>query len=248
MLTTHMTEAGAGTVTRDGARIVLALPPVQPGSYHNAQVSSYRTRQGFTFRPPLRLRLTAQADGVLTGTAGFGFWNHPFAPGERGIRLPKAAWFFFAAPPNNMALALDVPGYGWKASTLDATRALFLALLPTALPGFLLMRSPALYRRLWPLAQHALGVSEHPLPPALLEHPHTYTLDWYPERLIFHVDGAVVHTAPYAPRGPLGFIAWVDNQFAVVTPQGRFRFGLTAAAAAQRLTITGLDIHALSAV
>jgi hypothetical protein len=35
-----------------------------------------------------------------------------------------------------------------------------------------------------------------------------------------------VHDAPYAPDGPLGFIAWIDNQYAVVTPQGRFGHGL----------------------
>ena len=31
-----------------------------------------------------------------------------------------------------------------------------------------------------------------------------------------------------APRGPLGFVAWVDNQWAVATPRGRFGWGLLA--------------------
>ena len=59
----------------------------------------------------LRLRLDARFDGELRGTAGFGFWNHAFVPGERGIRLPQALWFFFSSPPGDIALAKNLPGH-----------------------------------------------------------------------------------------------------------------------------------------
>jgi hypothetical protein len=42
------------------------------------------------------------------------------APGNP-IPLPRAIWFFYASPPSHMDLALDVPGYGWKAAMIDAT-------------------------------------------------------------------------------------------------------------------------------
>lgn len=57
------------------------------------------------------------------------------------------------------------------------------------------------------------------------------------------MDGALVHRAPCAPRGPLGFVAWVDNQYAVVTPQGRFGFGLLPLAAPQTLRLAELVIE-----
>lgn len=238
-------EIGHGVVTeRDGA-YDLTLPAADSAAYHDAQITTYADRAHLSLKPPLRLMVRARAAGPIRGTAGFGLWNHPFAPNERGIRLPRAAWFFYSAPPSDMALALGVPGPGWKAATIDAARWPFLALLPLAPPGFLLMRVPALYRTLWPVGQRALHVSEHLLGEAIPTQTHTYTLDWLPERVDFHIDGACVHTSPYSPRGPLGFIAWIDNQYAVVTPQGRFRFGLVDVPQAQTLHIEYAGVEAV---
>jgi hypothetical protein len=179
----------------------------------------------------------------IRGTAGFGFWNHPFAPNERGFRLPRAVWFFFASPPNDIRLARDMPGAGWKAMTMDATRLLFLALLPTAPVGFLLMRVPALYRRLWPVGQRALGVSEQVLDAQLLAERHAYTLDWREDGVTFAVDGQTIHQTDCSPRGPLGFVAWVDNQYAIVTPQGRFGYGVVPLVQDQTLILETIDIQ-----
>jgi hypothetical protein len=238
----HVTQIGQGQVALTPGAARLALPPVSAG-YSDAQISDYAGKAGFTWHPPVRLTVTARAEGDLRGTAGFGFWNHPFVPGERGVRPPKAAWFFHASPPNDMALALGVPGYGWKAATIDATRWQFLALLPTAPLGIPLMHIPALYRRLWPVGQRALGVSERALDPALLRASHTYTLDWRADGITFAVDGETVHHTPTAPRGPLGFIAWADNQYAVVTPGGRFAFGLLPTTHPQTLLIERVVIE-----
>ncbi len=179
------------------------------------------------------------------GTAGFGFWNHPFVPGERGLRLPKAIWFFFSAPPSNMQLAQGISGPGWKAATIDATRWQFLTLAPTAPLAVFLMRIPALYRRIWPIGQRAIGVSEHLLDSSLLLERHTYSIDWHPDHISFAVDHITVHQAPVSIRGPLGFIAWVDNQYAIVTPQGRIGFGLVPIPQPQTLNLNRITIESL---
>ena len=225
---------------------------LHPGThqYSDAQITDYKKlpRKHHPWTPPLRLTVRAWASRPshdLKGTAGFGFWNEPFVPVSADLpRLPRAVWFFFGSPPHNMALAQDVPGQGWKAAVLDASRWQFLALAPFAPPGFLLMRIPALYRWLWPCGQHAIGASEALLPVDLIE-PHDYTLDWLPDRVIFRIDGQKVHQSPHSPHGPLGFIAWMDNQYAVVTPQGRFRFGLLPVEQEQYLALDRVEIRRL---
>jgi hypothetical protein len=46
------------------------------------------------------------------------------------------------------------------------------------------------------------------------------------------------------PRGPLGLVAWVDNQWMVATPHGRFGWGLLQAEA-QWLDLALVRIAAL---
>ncbi len=223
----RITEAGQGVVTRANGELRMTLKGATEHQYSNAQISDYSGRH-FSWRPPARMTVTARASAPadhLRGTAGFGFWNHPFAPGERSLHVPQAVWFFFSSPPSNMQLARGVPGPGWKAATFDATGWPFLALLPTAPIGLLLMRIPALYNTLWPVGQRAIGVSEALLDGDLLAGTHTYTIDWRNDGATFIVDGQVAHEADTAPRGPLGFISWMDNRYAIVTPQGRFGFG-----------------------
>lgn len=242
----RLTAIGPARARPAPRQLELTAGPAAPGVYSDAQISDYGAAAGFRWRPPLRLTVRAccaPGADALRGTAGFGFWNQPFTPGQAALRLPQAVWFFFSSPPSDMRLARGVPGPGWKAATLNAARWPFLALLPTAPAGALLMRVPALYERLWPVGQRAIGVSERLLDPALLAGWHTYTLDWQPDSALFTVDGALVHRAPCAPRGPLGFVAWVDNQYAVVTPQGRFGFGLLPLAAPQSLRLAELVIE-----
>jgi hypothetical protein len=242
----RLTQLGDGRVRHTPGALHLTLPPVEANQYHDAQITDYAGKSDFAWRPPLRLMVRARFSTTdLRGTAGFGFWNHPFVPGERGFRLPAAAWFFFSSSPSNLQLALDVPGPGWKAATLNARRWQFLALAPTAPLGFLLMRIPAFYRRLWPLGQRAIGVSECLLDPALLTTSHTYTLDWQRDYIRFAVDNAAIHQTPTAPHGPLGFIAWLDNQYAIVTPQGRFGFGLVAIEREQSFILENITVERL---
>jgi hypothetical protein len=244
-------------VAQSPGALRLAVPSTPANTYSDAQISDYAGKRDFIWRPPARLTITARAETTATtiavgarhavptlqGTAGFGLWNHPFVPGERGFRLPQAVWFFFSSPPSNMQLARGVAGPGWKAATIDATRWPFLALLPTAPVGLLLMRIPPLYRLLWPVGQRAIGVSEHLLDSALLLETHTYTIDWQQDGVAFAVEGVTVHQTPAAPRGPLGFIAWIDNQYAIATPQGRFGFGLLPVTDEQALIIEHIRVE-----
>src|SRR5690606_18208605 len=118
--------------------------PTTGGVYTNAQIGDYDYATfAMRWRPPLRMRVTAQARAPaegLRGTAGFGFWNHPLSPSRkrRLPRLPKAIWFFFGSPPGGLNLAYGGQGPGWKAMTVDLTRPRALALAPLALPVVLL--------------------------------------------------------------------------------------------------------------
>jgi hypothetical protein len=218
--------------------------------YSDAQIMDYAglQRRDYPNTPPLRLAVRAAFSHPaeqFRGTAGFGLWNQPFMPGQRWPRLPRAAWFFLVGQPGNIKLAKDTSGAGWKAATLDATRLPFLLLAPGAPLGFLLIRNRVLYQRLYPLAERALGIAESAIQIDITQ-THTYQMDWTRQGLRFSVDDQLVLDTKRAPRGRLGFIAWVDNQYAVVTPQGAFGFGLTPQPEAHWLRIEQLRLEPLS--
>ncbi|MCY4147663.1 MAG: hypothetical protein OXE95_13765 [Chloroflexi bacterium] len=241
----QITQLGAARASWANGEWCLALPAASGAQYHDAQISDYRTAGDFHNAPPLRLSLMARFVGELRGTAGFGFWNHAFVPGERGFRLPQALWFFYSSPPSNIALAKGVPGHGWKAATFDARNWHFLALLPVAPLGCLLMRSRRLYAALWGIGQRALGVQEALLDAALLNAYHSYRIDWWADGAVFYVDDTEVLRADSVPGARLGFVAWVDNQYAIVTPQGHFGHGTLAVSQQKSLHIRDLRIARL---
>ena len=262
--------AGGGRIEATPVGTRLILPPASAARYADAQLDDYAglPRARYPHRPPLRLTLRARFShglenshgdteksqsapcsaclrGSLLGTAGFGFWNNPFGPQSKIPALPQAIWFFYASPPLNMALAHDVPGFGWKAACIDAGRATAWAWSPIALPVMLLCRWPRLYRSIWPRAQRSLAISESSL--TLREGDmtdwHTYELEWQRGGTRWQVDGEIVLETDRAPRGPLGFVAWIDNQYAIVTPQGKFGFGALDAPFEQWLELSGVEIR-----
>ena len=247
-----VTQVGTGTVQAGAGMLELAVAPTPAHRYSNAQITDYTYRDfRFAWRPPLRMTVTARASAgadALRGTAGFGFWNHPFSPdvqAHRFFHLPQAVWFFFGSPPNAMQLAHGVPGHGWKAATLDAGRRAALALAPFAAPAVLLMQSRRIYDAIYPRIQRALAIHEHVLPGAWLAEWHTYTLEWRADGSRFWVDDVPVFSTPAAPRGALGFVAWIDNQYAIVTPQGRFGAGVIAVEQPQSLWLREVVIETL---
>jgi hypothetical protein len=70
-------------------------------------------------------------------------------------------------------------------------------------------------------------------------------LQWRTDRADFWVDQTHVLTAPTPPAGPLGFVAWIDNQYAVVNGRGPIRFGVMETGAPQSLELEGLSIRQL---
>jgi len=216
--------------------------------YTNAQIDDYQgLRRGqFLWRPPVRMQVRARfshPNGVLRGTAGFGFWNDPFLmTGFRWPTLPRAVWFFYGSPPSNLKLDLQTPGYGWKAATIDAWHWPFFALAPLAPLAIPLMKIRALYHLCWPLGQRAIRVSEALVPVAMTEW-HTYDLFWQKGRVRFQVDEQLILDCRTAPGGPLGFVMWLDNQYMVVTPWGHFRSGLLATPAEQWLEVSALALQ-----
>lgn len=234
---------GTGDVKRSGPAWDLIISPSETPNYSNAMIASYRNRRDFSFAAGSRLELTACAEKEISGTAGFGFWNHPYGS---GIRPPRALWFFFASHPSDMPLAMNVPGTGFKCAVFDAGNLAFYCLLPFAPVGALLMRIPLLYRMLWPLGQRAIGVDEYRLDTEILKTPRRYGIAWHANEVAFEIDQRVVYRTRRVPRGRLGFVAWIDNQFAVVRPQGTLRFGLTGASHTQQLSIADIVLTSLT--
>jgi hypothetical protein len=239
----QIVEQGGGQVVRTLGATRLVRPNASDRHYSNAQISNPPDHPCWS--PPLTLIVRARFSHPIEqihGTAGFGFWNQPLGPTIRGIRLPRVAWFIATSPPHDMPLALGVPGRGLKAGVMDARRLAFFALLPTAPIGILLMRVPAIYRRLWPVAQRAIGVQEAVLAEIDPTEFHTYRLIWERHRVCFGVDDRIILTSRAAPAAPLQFVAWIDNAYAVATPRGSFALGLLGDASERWLEITELTV------
>ena len=141
--------------------------------------------------------------------------------------LPEAIWFFYASPPSNMALVPQIPGWGWKAQVVHSMH-------PDALAASVPMGLTATWARLTGQTQMAaqwlqkLTGTQEALLPIAMETWHTYVLEWRQSEARFWVDDILVLQALRPPTRPLGFVAWLDNQYAVVTPRGTFRFGTVA--------------------
>ncbi len=222
---------GTGALEQDGVTTRFVVAGATRRQYSDAQIDDYQglPRRRFSWRPPLRLSVRARFShpaGSLRGTAGFGFWNDPFLmTGARFPTLPRALWFFYGSPPSNMKLDLETPGCGWKAATIDALHPAAFLLAPFAPLAVLLMNVRPVYRVLWPPIQRTLRVREALIEADMTEW-HDYEIEWEIERARFCIDGNPVLEDTPSPRGPLGFVMWLDNQYMVATPQGRLAWGL----------------------
>jgi hypothetical protein len=233
---------GAGSLSLADSVLHMHLPATASGQYADAQIDDYGNlaRHQFPWRPPLRMEVRARSSlpaatinsatddlSVLRGTAGFGFWNYPFSVRGDILMLPEAVWFFYASPPSNMALIPGIPGWGWKAQVIHTMRPeALLATIPTALSigwGLLTHNSQPAARWL----QRLSGAHEMVLTTAMTTW-HTYSLEWRATVARFWVDGQLVMSSPQPPTRALGFVAWLDNQYAIATPRGVLRFGATS--------------------
>lgn len=232
---------GHGQLEPGEGSLRLALLASSGRRLSDAQIHDYPGgRRSFRWSPPLELRVRARFShpaGEFLGTAGFGFWNHPFTHYDEVVAPPNNVWFFYASPPSAMELVPDVPGWGWKAAVLDGGH------LPRAAMALasLLLRIPALTPLLGRQARRSVRAAEALLPVDMTAW-HEYRLRWQPDGCTFWVDGQEVLSTPYAPRPPLGFVAWVDNQYAVARPDGRFAFGRLEIPRYQWLELEAVEI------
>jgi hypothetical protein len=233
-----------------GNYVVLRLAPTK--RYADAQLDDTQSlaRNAFRWRPPLRFTVRARVSSPAPrGTFGFGFWNDPFSistgMGGAARKLPAApqcAWFFYGSPPLDLPLAEGVPGSGWKAATLRSRRISSLLLAPVAVSGMLLAALPPTRRRAFRQARRFYEAAES----LLAVDPsgwHTYGIEWLPEAARFFVDGEQVLRSAHPPAGPLGLVLWIDNQYAVASPEKGFGFGVLPLDAEQSLELAELRIE-----
>lgn len=238
---------GNGILESTGSTLRFINIDATARGYTNSQIDDYQglARRDFKWRPPLSMTVRArfsQSAGIK-GTAGFGFWNDPFLmTGARTPTLPRAIWFFYASSPSNIRLDSHTPGDGWKAATIDTMRPGALLLAPLAPLIILLMNFRPVYRAFWPAIQRALRVKEAIVDAEMTEW-HTYAIEWGKEHAQFTVDGRTILDSAPSPLGPLGFVMWLDNQYMVVTPWGRFGWGLLDIAGCQWMEVDRLVIE-----
>ncbi|MBV9711919.1 MAG: family 16 glycosylhydrolase [Ktedonobacteraceae bacterium] len=230
---------GPGSLSVKDSVMRMSLPTIHQGEYADAQIDDYagRIRSAFPWAPPVHMEIrarsslpaaghtsTSTSDDILRGTAGFGFWNYPFSVRGDPLMLPEAIWFFYASPPSNMALVPGMPGWGWKAQVIHSMRpGALLATVPTALTtGWARMTGHTEQAAHW--LKRLSGACEALVPVAMTDW-HTYMIEWRKDKAQFWVDGIEILRVLQPPARRLGFVAWLDNQYAVVTPRGIFRFG-----------------------
>ncbi len=242
---------GGQIVAVESAGFRLELPEL-PRGYADAQVDDCkrRRRAQLPWAAPTSLTLRARASHPAPpGTLGFGFWNDPFGlslGGAGGMQklpaAPQAVWFFYGAPPNDFSFVRGGRGDGWKAVSLRAPAVPAALLVPGAALTFITGNAPVLRKWVVRAVQTAVAAAEADLSVPLTEW-HTYQLHWETARVRFEVDGVPVLDAPVAPRGPLGFVAWIDNQFAVLSERAGIRFGVVPTTAPAWLEIADLEIR-----
>jgi hypothetical protein len=224
-----------GQIEQDGQRFRLLVPPTRASAYTDAQLDDYdhALPRRFSNRPPQQLKLWARFShpaGVLKGTAGFGFWNHPFTRQGAVLEPPCNAWFFYSSPESRTPRGSPLPGGGFYAAVVNSPlpstegqgRA---AMLTKALIrlGNLALRLPGISGLALIAGQTFVQARAVPLHLDMTAW-HLYELDWLPATTIFRVDGQEVMRAS-SPAGPLGFVAWIDN-YKVVSARGRgYAFG-----------------------
>ncbi len=226
--------------------------PGRLGAYADAQVDDGkgRRRSQFHWAPPTTVTLRARASHPAPpGTLGFGLWNDPFGVSLGGAggaqklpAAPQAAWFFYGAPPNDFTFVHGGASHGWKAACLQSA-PIPPALLLAGGAAALVLSRVGLFRGLVVRRVKAIVSATEAVIPAPLEEWHRYRLEWRPEGVRFDLDGERVLATSISPRGPLCFVAWIDNQYAVLSEQQGIRFGVVPTTAPAWLEIADLEFH-----
>jgi hypothetical protein len=252
MLSPRQTQDANVNPTDQGWR--LEIPAGAAGVYRLAQLDDYTAlpRSRFPLRTPASLSLRCRVSELhLPGTWGFGFWNDPFAfsfglqgTAQRLPVLPNAVWFFHASAENHLSFAQEVrrtrSGNGFLAQTFRSPKIPSLLLTPGIL-GLPLLFSKTISKYLRAIAGKIIGEDSLSLEIDVTQW-HTYKLAWRESGVVFSVDSAVVFETPVSPRGPLGVVIWIDNQYAAWTPEGRIGMGTLQQEAAAWMEIEQVEV------
>lgn len=246
-LTTH--GASVSVLTGDGC-FRLEIPAGPAGNYRLAQIFDTQglSRRDFLWRVPFTLRLKARVSSPgLPGTWGFGLWNDPFSVSlgvKGGARklpaLPNAAWFFNASAENHLTLRDDLPGSGFLTAVFSSPKTPGLFLTP-ALIGLPLLALKATARLIRRTARHWIKEDSTALNGDRTQW-HAYEIEADEGGVRFDIDGETAFSTKVVPRGRLGLVIWIDNQYAAFTTQGRLGYGTLASSNPAWLEIEGLEI------
>ena len=239
----RLSKDGLLQVTPRGWR--LSIRPGGIGSYRLSQLDDQtgRARSAYPWQPPLKVTLRARvSEESMPGTWGFGLWNDPygfsFGPGESFPRLPalpQAAWFFAASPRCYLSFRDDKPARGFYAQVFSS-------------PGFrvrllqALVTLPVAPKRARRILASIIAEDGRDIPNDPCEW-HAYSIEWNTEQCAFSVDQGQVMQTLLSPRPPLGFVVWIDNQFAAFDPRGRIAWGVEANPSEQWLEVEDLKLE-----
>ncbi len=230
-------KTAGSQISRQGETWRLAIPGGNADSYRLAQLDDYGhlPRSKFLHTDSTALTLSCRiSEPNLPGTWGFGFWNDPFTVSlglggmsRRLPALPNACWFFHASAENHLSFAPKVrpsPASGFLAQAFCAPRIPSLLLAPGAIFAPLLFMRP-ISRILRGIFGQIIREDAKSLDVDVTQW-HEYRLQGGQNRVEYFIDGVKVHETGFQPRGPLGLVIWIDNQFAAWRPDGRLDAGV----------------------
>ncbi len=99
-------------------------------------------------------------------------------------------------------------------------------LLALGVVGFPLLFLPRLARKLRCFFCSLVAEDSFPLSIDVTQW-HCYTLEWRIDQVIFKTDNQTFETR-ITPNAPLGFVLWIDNQYAAFLPSGKLAYGTLA--------------------
>jgi hypothetical protein len=148
-------------------------------------------------------------------------------------------WLANYSPPSHVALSPQAAGHGARAAVLAAPRLGRLALSL----GNLALRLPGVGRLAVVAAGRAIAGGDLPVVLDLTAW-HDVAILWEEGGVDFWLDGAPLGHVLASPAGPLGFVAWIDNQWAALRPDGTAAGGYLATPAEQWLELAHVTIVA----
>lgn len=111
-----------------------------------------------------------------------------------------------------------------------------------ATAGWALTQLPLLRPILMNFALSQVKASESALECIDLRDWHAYDIRWGREQIEFALDETPILRSRLTLSAPLGFVTWIDNQYAKATPEDGLRFGTVQTDTGQWLEIDDLSL------